>query len=302
MDLSTIEASKLALLKAQSMPHSNSRIGIITKPINIRKMSTMEEESSEDLDTSTHQIAVMNLGQQNNHSNNYTCNDDSDLSDHERERGRLLSSGSRRIFIVPAVSGSNPSAQIGHTTTTTSSTGSGNGNLISKKSSCSRNSSAESFQDSKSRRRDEELTMRISRDNSFHRESVNGHHHPNHNHHHHHHSHHRDQNGLHRENSTHGRFNRGVELYGGRHRYPSMRSLKSNATEEHHQQPTTSWASISFSDATPSQSPARGAPFHESVSIRSLASIGLGSSDGRKLTIRRVPTSPSELLNMVQSP
>ncbi|CAG5089272.1 Similar to ine: Sodium- and chloride-dependent GABA transporter ine (Drosophila melanogaster) [Cotesia congregata] len=307
MDLLTIEASKLALLKAQSMPHSNSRIGIITKPINIRKMSTMEEESSEDLDTSTHQIAVMNLGQQNNHSNNYTCNDDSDLSDHERERerGRLLSAGSRRIFIVPAtaISGSNPSAQIGHTTTTTtSSTGSGNGNLISKKSSCSRNSSAESFQDSKSRRRDEELTMRISRDNSFHRESVNGHHHPNHNHHHHHHSHHRDQNGLHRENSAHGRFNRGVELYGGRHRYPSMRSLKSNATDEHHQQPTTSWASMSFSDATPSQSPARGAPFHESVSIRSLASIGLGSSDGRKLTIRRVPTSPSELLNMVQSP
>ncbi|CAD6206799.1 GSCOCG00010076001-RA-CDS [Cotesia congregata] len=242
-------------------------------------MSTMEEESSEDLDTSTHQIAVMNLGQQNNHSNNYTCNDDSDLSDHERERerGRLLSAGSRRIFIVPAtaISGSNPSAQIGHTTTTTtSSTGSGNGNLISKKSSCSRNSSAESFQDSKSRRRDEELTMRISRDNSFHRESVN----------------------------AHGRFNRGVELYGGRHRYPSMRSLKSNATDEHHQQPTTSWASMSFSDATPSQSPARGAPFHESVSIRSLASIGLGSSDGRKLTIRRVPTSPSELLNMVQSP
>ncbi|XP_057321913.1 sodium- and chloride-dependent GABA transporter ine-like [Microplitis mediator] len=307
MDLSTTEASKLALLKAQTIPHNNSRIGgIITKPVNIRKMSTMEEESSEDLDTSSHQIAVMNLGQQNNHSNNYNCNDDSDKSDHEHERGRLLSSGSRRIVIVPAITGSH----MAHTTTITTTTnttgsgnGNGNGNLISKKSSCSRNSSAESFQDTKSRRRDEELTMRANREN--------GHHH--HHHHHHHHreqngSHrdqnnfHREQNGLHRENSVHGRSNRGIELYGGRHRYPSMRSLKSNNTDDHHQQPTTSWASITFSDATPSQSPARGAPFHESVSIRSLASIGLGSSDGRKLTIRRVPTSPSELLNMVQPP
>ncbi|XP_012526109.2 sodium- and chloride-dependent GABA transporter ine isoform X1 [Monomorium pharaonis] len=42
--------------------------------------------------------------------------------------------------------------------------------------------------------------------------------------------------------------------------------------------------------------------FPDTVSIRSLASIGLGSSDGRKLTIRRVPTSPSELLNVVHPP
>lgn len=102
-----------------------------------------------------------------------------------------------------------------------------------------------------------------------------------------------------------GRFSRGMELYGARHhRFPSMRSLKSNATDDpqhvhgqHHQQPpAASWASIVFDGGH------YGRPFPDSVSIRSLASIGMGSSDGRKLTIRRVPTSPSELLNMVHPP
>lgn len=34
------------------------------------------------------------------------------------------------------------------------------------------------------------------------------------------------------------------------------------------------------------------------ISVRSLASIGMGSTDGRKLTIRKVPTTPTELLNI----
>lgn len=115
-----------------------------------------------------------------------------------------------------------------------------------------------------------------------------------------------------------GRISRGMELYGRHHqnhhyRFPSMRSLKSNATDDpqqlhfgqqHHysqqqqqqQPPATSWASIVFDGGH------YGRPFPDSVSIRSLASIGMGSSDGRKLTIRRVPTSPSELLNMVHPP
>jgi hypothetical protein len=38
------------------------------------------------------------------------------------------------------------------------------------------------------------------------------------------------------------------------------------------------------------------------MSVRSLASIGMGSTDGRKVTIRRVPTSPTELFNIVHSP
>lgn len=108
---------------------------------------------------------------------------------------------------------------------------------------------------------------------------------------------------LYRDGLTHGnggRITRGIELHGSRHRYPSMRSLKSTAADDHHNHhhPASSWASIIFSDAA-SQS---GRPFPDSVSIRSLASIGMGSSDGRKLTIRRVPTSPSELLNMVHPP
>lgn len=92
------------------------------------------------------------------------------------------------------------------------------------------------------------------------------------------------------------------------HRCSSVRSVKSNPTmDEHHHQhlghyqhpPAARWASIVFSDAN-GQTQVR--PFPDSVSIRSLASIGMGSSDGRKLTIRRVPTSPSELLNMVHPP
>nr|CAD7457653.1 unnamed protein product [Timema tahoe] len=43
------------------------------------------------------------------------------------------------------------------------------------------------------------------------------------------------------------------------------------------------------------------AAIHRNMSMRSLASIGMGSTDGRKVTIRRVPTSPSELLNIVTS-
>jgi hypothetical protein len=38
------------------------------------------------------------------------------------------------------------------------------------------------------------------------------------------------------------------------------------------------------------------------VSARSLPSIGMGSTDGRKVTIRRVPTSPFELFNIVSAP
>ncbi|KAL6254416.1 hypothetical protein P5V15_014464 [Pogonomyrmex californicus] len=58
------------------------------------------------------------------------------------------------------------------------------------------------------------------------------------------------------------------------------------------------WASVPYAGINENQS--RSYP--DTVSIRSLASIGLGSSDGRKLTIRRVPTSPSELFNMVHPP
>ncbi|XP_025073170.1 sodium- and chloride-dependent GABA transporter ine-like [Pogonomyrmex barbatus] len=58
------------------------------------------------------------------------------------------------------------------------------------------------------------------------------------------------------------------------------------------------WVSIPYAGTNENQS--RSYP--DTVSIRSLASIGLGSSDGRKLTIRRVPTSPSELFNVVHPP
>nr|QRN45426.1 sodium- and chloride-dependent GABA transporter ine [Carausius morosus] len=49
------------------------------------------------------------------------------------------------------------------------------------------------------------------------------------------------------------------------------------------------------------RAPFASAPYH-TMSMRSLASVGVGSTDGRKVTIRRIPTSPSELLSMVTPP
>lgn len=37
-------------------------------------------------------------------------------------------------------------------------------------------------------------------------------------------------------------------------------------------------------------------------SIRSLTSIGIGCTDGRKMIVKRVPNSPTELLGLVQQP
>lgn len=42
--------------------------------------------------------------------------------------------------------------------------------------------------------------------------------------------------------------------------------------------------------------------FSDASSVRSLASIGMGSSDGRRITIRKVPNSPSELLSYISPP
>ncbi|XP_029663418.1 sodium- and chloride-dependent GABA transporter ine-like isoform X1 [Formica exsecta] len=66
----------------------------------------------------------------------------------------------------------------------------------------------------------------------------------------------------------------------------------------HHSSPT--WSSNLYTEFNGNHQVPRSFP--DTISIKSLASIGLGSSDGRKLTIRRVPTSPSELLNVVHPP
>ncbi|XP_050321100.1 sodium- and chloride-dependent GABA transporter ine isoform X1 [Bactrocera neohumeralis] len=42
--------------------------------------------------------------------------------------------------------------------------------------------------------------------------------------------------------------------------------------------------------------------YSDVTSVRSLASIGIGSTDGRRLVIRRVPHTPHELFNMVHPP
>jgi hypothetical protein len=74
----------------------------------------------------------------------------------------------------------------------------------------------------------------------------------------------------------------------------SLRSLKLEGANGHQPiiaTPGPNWrSSFCFSEAA------------SHISVRSLASIGMGSTDGRKVTIRRVPTSPIELFNVVQSP
>jgi hypothetical protein len=74
----------------------------------------------------------------------------------------------------------------------------------------------------------------------------------------------------------------------------SLRSLKLEGANGHqpiNATPGPNWrSSFCFSEAA------------SHISVRSLASIGMGSTDGRKVTIRRVPTSPIELFNVVQSP
>lgn len=88
------------------------------------------------------------------------------------------------------------------------------------------------------------------------------------------------------------------------HHCSNVRSPRTFSMDENHQhcpcchQLSPTWSSVLYTETNGSQ--ARSFP--DTVSIRSLASIGLGSSDGRKLTIRRVPTSPSELFNVVHPP
>lgn len=85
------------------------------------------------------------------------------------------------------------------------------------------------------------------------------------------------------------------------HHCPNVRSLKAFNMDENQQhcscchQLSPTWSSALYNGS-------QARSFPDTVSIRSLTSIGLGSSDGRKLTIRRVPTSPSELLNVVHPP
>lgn len=64
-----------------------------------------------------------------------------------------------------------------------------------------------------------------------------------------------------------------------------------------HPHPITRTGSYIFSDNGSSKM------FSSDVmSMRSLASIGMGSTDGKKMVIRRVPTSPTELLSIMNQP
>ncbi|XP_037052346.1 sodium- and chloride-dependent GABA transporter ine isoform X1 [Bradysia coprophila] len=88
----------------------------------------------------------------------------------------------------------------------------------------------------------------------------------------------------------------------------STRSLRSGAASAMHQQgnatssPMVAHATQPFLSRTGSyvfSDAGSGRMFSDGMSVRSLASIGMGSTDGRKMVIRRVPNSPTELLSIV---
>lgn len=83
---------------------------------------------------------------------------------------------------------------------------------------------------------------------------------------------------------------------------PSLRSLKTHS-EEKPSDTTMLPASPSLRSFTCSDVPVTSLrPLSDVASVRSLISIGMGSTDGKKLVIRRVPTSPSDLLNFAHTP
>lgn len=68
------------------------------------------------------------------------------------------------------------------------------------------------------------------------------------------------------------------------------------------QQPQPAIRTTSFKSSDIGSQMSNPGPYPDAVSIRSLASIGMGSTDGKRMVIRKVPTSPVELLNIANSP
>lgn len=175
----------------------------------------------------------------------------------EEERGRLLNTGEREIFVVPTHNGGNVTRTI------------------------NRDNTPESIRRDKGHRRRPQPRLMVDQaESGSSSDRDNGPHSP-------------------------GRASSARSIDPRHHRHClSVRSLRAFNMDENYQhcpcchQLSPTWASVLYAEGNGSQ--ARSFP--DTVSIKSLASIGLGSSDGRKLTIRRVPTSPSELLNVIHPP
>lgn len=102
----------------------------------------------------------------------------------------------------------------------------------------------------------------------------------------------------------------GADLRSKTNRNSSMRSVVSafSPDADHQDSPTptllrpsTSGKQLSTSSYTYPES-AASQIYSDVTSVRSLASIGIGSTDGRKLVIRRVPNTPTELFSIVNPP
>ncbi|XP_011707804.1 PREDICTED: sodium- and chloride-dependent GABA transporter ine [Wasmannia auropunctata] len=223
----------------------------------IRKMSTMFEEEddvSDDADTD------VRIHRHQHQRRNPEVSIEAEWSS-EEERGRLLNTAEREIFVVPSASGN-------------------------VRRTINRGDSPETPEsvprDRGHRRRPQPRLLVDQAESGSSSERDNGPHSP-------------------ARSSA-----RSLDPRHYRHYCPNVRSPRIPNMDENRQQLhcpcchqlSPAWASVLYTETNGSQT--RSYP--DTISIRSLASIGLGSSDGRKLTIRRVPTSPSELLNVVHPP
>ncbi|XP_017486094.1 PREDICTED: sodium- and chloride-dependent GABA transporter ine [Rhagoletis zephyria] len=72
--------------------------------------------------------------------------------------------------------------------------------------------------------------------------------------------------------------------------------------QQHYLRPSHSGKDLSASSSFIYRDHVANQIYSDVTSVRSLASIGIGSTDGRRLVIRRVPHTPHELFNMVHPP
>ncbi|XP_020713124.1 sodium- and chloride-dependent GABA transporter ine isoform X3 [Ceratitis capitata] len=72
--------------------------------------------------------------------------------------------------------------------------------------------------------------------------------------------------------------------------------------QQHYLRPSHSGKDLSASSSFIFRDQVANQIYSDVTSVRSLASIGIGSTDGRRLVIRRVPHTPHELFNMVHPP
>lgn len=119
---------------------------------------------------------------------------------------------------------------------------------------------------------------------------------------------HNNHNNNHLQHQLHAPQHRHTERQGSpfTHQHQHQHPYQAGAAQQQHQHPHHTHhhmhrsiprnGSYVFSDCGSTKI------YSDAASLRSIASIGMGSTDGKKMVIRRVPTSPTELLTIINQP